>query len=160
MTVRGPRLLIPSGLVLVVVAMMVPLTTAANRSSGVARIVIVAVLAAVIADGWIAHRSLRRLAVDVATPPVAVSGVPFGSRAVVTGATRPATVDGLFGDDEPRPFVPGVAFVLDCVPGQRGVFHHLLVEVRSRSPLGLWTASRRVAVRLAMPLQVLSLIHI
>jgi len=145
---------IPSGLVLVLVAMLVPLTTATNRSSGIARIVIVAVLAAVIADGWLAYRSLRRLRVEIATPIIATSGRRFAARALVTGTTRPATIDGLFGDQAPRPYEPGEPFVLDCLPGQRGVFHHLLVEVRSRSPLGLWTAARRVGVRLSAPLHV------
>jgi uncharacterized protein (DUF58 family) len=153
-SVRGPRLLIPSGLLLVVVAMLVPLTTAANRSSGVARLVVVGVLSATIADGWLAYRSLRRLDATITTPAVATSHRRFGARAVISGSTRAATVDGLFGDDEVQPFVPGAPFSLGCLPTQRGVFHHLLIEVRSRSPLGLWTAARRLGVRLPTPLQV------
>src|SRR5262245_59319403 len=98
--------------------MLVPLTTATNRSSGVARIVIVGVLAAVIADAWLAYRSLRRLRVEIATPAIATSGHGFGARAVVTGTTRPATIDGLFGEQAPRPFEPDEPFVLDCLPGQ------------------------------------------
>jgi uncharacterized protein (DUF58 family) len=150
---RGPRLLIPSGLLGVALTTLAILAANARRP-GEARAILVATIAVVIADGWLAFRALGRLDATMATPASGRTGTTFLARASIQGVSRPATIDPLFADEEATRFEGPEPFLLVCHPAQRGVFNHLLVEVRCRSPLGLWSAARRVAVNLPRPLWI------
>jgi uncharacterized protein (DUF58 family) len=150
---RGPRLLIPSGLLGVALTTLAILAANARRP-GEARAILVAAIAVVIADGWLAFRALARLDATMATPAAGRAGTTFLARASIQGVSRPATIDPLFADEEATRFDGPEPFLLVCQPAQRGVFNHLLVEVRCRSPLGLWSAARRVAVNLQRPLWI------
>jgi uncharacterized protein (DUF58 family) len=151
---RGPRLLIPSGLLGVGLTTLIALAYNIHRFPGDARALVLGTIAVVVADGVQAWRALHQLDAEILTPAVVVTGTSFEARARISGVRRPATVDPLFPDAEPTRFDGDQPFALTCHPAQRGVFNHLLVEVRCRSPLGLWACARRVAVLLPGPLWV------
>jgi uncharacterized protein (DUF58 family) len=151
---RGPRLLIPSGLLGVGLTTLAVLARDAHHYPGGIRAVIIGTVVVVVADGWQAFRALHRLDAEMVAPTVVTTEATFAARGRITGVRRPATVDPLFADAEPTHFDGPEPFALTCHPSQRGVFNHLLVEVRCRSPLGLWACARRVAVLLPEPLWV------
>ena len=119
-----------------------------------ARPVLVAIIVVVAIDGARAFNALRRLDARMATPTVVTTGMSFEARADISGVSRPATLDPLFPDARPTHFEGTAPFSLTCHPAQRGAFNHLLIEVRCRSPLGLWATARRIAVLLPSPLWV------
>jgi uncharacterized protein (DUF58 family) len=144
----------PSGLLGVTLATLAVLAAGAGRHPGEARAILAGTLAVAAADGWLAFRALRRLDATMLTPPTATAGRTFPARASLRGVARPATVDPLVAGEQPTPFDGAGPFALVCHGPQRGVFNHLLVEVRCRSPLGLWAVARRIAVLLPQPLWV------
>jgi uncharacterized protein (DUF58 family) len=153
-SVRGPRLLVPSGLAGVILTTLAILALNVRHQPGEARAVLVGTVAVVLTDGWLAFRALRHLDADLVVPATATCGLPFRARTTVVGVRRPATVDPLVAGIDATHFDGADAFDLSCLPTQRGIFDHLLVEVRCRSPLGLWAAARRIALPLQRPLAV------
>jgi hypothetical protein len=150
---RGPRLVIPSGLLGVGITALGAVALS-GRFHGDARAIIVGAIAVVAADGVRAFRALGALDAEMATPTIVVTGASFDARARILGLRRPATIDPLFPEAEPTHVDGPEPFALTCHAAQRGIFNHLLVEVRCRSPLGLWASARRIAVLLPGPLWV------
>jgi uncharacterized protein (DUF58 family) len=90
----------------------------------------------------------------VETPADATVGRPLPVDVTLTGRVYGVRVRVLTGTSTwYRADVPsrGTAHV---VPQRRGVYHDMVIELRSASPLGLVSWRRRITVRLARPLEV------
>ena len=120
MSSRGPRLLIPSGLLGVALTTLAVLARSAPDYPGQTRAIIVGSITLIVADGVHAFRALRRLDAEMATPAAVTAGARFDARARILGVTRPATVDPLFPDSEPTHFDGPEPFLLTCHATQRG----------------------------------------
>jgi uncharacterized protein (DUF58 family) len=114
-----------------------------------------AIVIAVVIDGVTTARILRTVDVEVRNPLDVIIGQPVTYAVTLRGMRRPITVA------PPPPYQPYGATVIDERPVHltlpapaRGVARHLVLDLHSGGPLGLFHCTRRARVTFTSPMYV------
>lgn len=116
----------------------------------------VAVAVALVVDGVLAARAVRRGQVELVGPVVVEADRPSNWTASVVGCRRPVSLRLLLvGTSQDVLAVDARAGRLVVPPLPRGAIPFLLADLKARGPLGLLGAGRRLVITFAHPIPVI-----
>jgi uncharacterized protein (DUF58 family) len=117
--------------------------------------VAVAVLVAVVIDGFTAFRNARPLELEFATGPLVTTSDPLSCTVRGIGLRRPVVIAPAVRPNVQRFLIDGAApGLVVLAPGRRGVVHTLLLDAVVTGPIGLVECGQRMRVPLGNSITV------